>query len=359
MATVLENTVPTLVEVFDKPALALIEQDYFARVYDELKREAAAIQIDLATEKGRKAIGSMAHKIARTKTAIDDAGKALNEEARKQINAVDAKRREVRDKLDALKEEVRAPLTAWEDAEKARAATFDATLACIRQAAAVAFDDTSDAVADRLAEVSEYALAPEYGPDRCKAVADAVAQTQAALTAAIERLRREEADRAELERLRAEAAEREAKERAAAEAARIAAEEEAAAKAEAERQARAEEQRRADLARAAEEARAKAERDAAEAHRREIEALKTEQARIEREAAEREAARLAAERAAEAERQRIADEQAARERNKAHKTRIMSEVKQAIMACGPTEDQAKAIVLAILAGTVPHTSIRF
>lgn len=359
MATVFENAVSALVEVFDKPALALIEQDYFGRVFDELKREAAAIEIDLSTEKGRKAISSMAYKIAQTKTAIDNAGKELNEEARKTINAVDAKRREVREKLDALKEEVRVPLTEWEDAQKARAASFDATMLDIKQRSLVSYADTADDLAASLAVVSDYRLSPEYGADRCKTVADAVEQAQAVLTAAIERLRREEADRAELERLRAEAAEREAKERAIAESARKAAEAEAAAKAEAERQARAEEQWQAEIARAADEARAKAERDAAEAHRREIEEIKAEQALIQLEHAKQEAQRLAAEQAAAAETKRLAEDQAKRERNKTYKTRVMSEVKAAIISCGVPEEQAKAIVLAIVAGNVPHTSIRF
>jgi hypothetical protein len=359
MAIAAEQSVPALVEVFDKPALALIQQDYFDRVYDELRREAGAIAIDLKTEKGRKAIASMAHKIARTKTAIDDAGKALNEEARKQINAVDAKRREAREKLDALKDEVRAPLTEWEEAEKARAERFAAVLTQARQAAVVGFAESADDVAGRCESLHLLRLGPEYDDAQRSAVDALIEQATETLQSAVARLRKEEADRAELERLRAEAAERERKEREAAEIVRVAAEHEAARKAEAERQARAEEQRKAELARAAEAARQEAERKAAEAHRREIEALAAEKARIEREAKAREDARLAAERAAEAERQRLAEEQAQRERNKAHRAKIMGEVKQAIMACNVPEDAARAVVLAILAGQVPHTTIAF
>jgi colicin import membrane protein len=54
-----------------------------------MKRETDALDADVTTEKGRKAIASMAYKVARTKTAIDEAGKKLNEEARARINAVD------------------------------------------------------------------------------------------------------------------------------------------------------------------------------------------------------------------------------------------------------------------------------
>lgn len=355
--TTIETT--ALAEVFDKPALAIVQPDYFARVTEELKREASELPDDLSTEKNRKAIASMAFKIARTKTAIDDAGKALNDDARKQINAVDAKRREIRDALDALKDEVRAPLTAWEEAEKARTERFGFVLTELRKGAVPSFGETAADVEARLLALDGFALTSDYGSERVAAVAAAIEQTRAALKAALERLKREEADRAELERLRAEAAERERIEAEQAEARRREAEAEAVRKAEAERQAREEDARKAEIARAAENARLEAERKAAEAHRRELEALAAEKARIEQEAAKREADRLAAERAAAAEAKRIADEQAAREANKAHRSKIMGEVKQAIMSCDVPEPTAKAIVLAILAGQIPHTAIKF
>ena len=85
-----------------------------------VETDARAVHADATTSKGRDVIRAIAFKVARSKTALDDAGKKLNEDARTQINAVDAERRKVRDRLDALRDEVRAPLTKWEADEADR-----------------------------------------------------------------------------------------------------------------------------------------------------------------------------------------------------------------------------------------------
>ncbi|STR94742.1 Uncharacterised protein [Hafnia alvei] len=69
---------------------------------------------DLSTKKGRDAIASMAHKVARSKTYIDNAGKDLVAELKALPKQIDESRRLVRERLDALKDEVRRPLTEWE-----------------------------------------------------------------------------------------------------------------------------------------------------------------------------------------------------------------------------------------------------
>jgi hypothetical protein len=85
-----KNEIVTLVEA--TPSLVLIDKEKFSQFYEAMKEECDAHEPDLTTEKGRKAIASLAYKVARTKTAIDDAGKALNEEARARINAIDESR---------------------------------------------------------------------------------------------------------------------------------------------------------------------------------------------------------------------------------------------------------------------------
>lgn len=74
---------------------------------------------DTTTDKGRKEIASLAYKVSRSKTAIDDAGKALVADIKARASKIDAARKKARDTLDALRDEVRAPLTEWE-AEQAR-----------------------------------------------------------------------------------------------------------------------------------------------------------------------------------------------------------------------------------------------
>lgn len=53
----------------------------------------------------------MAHKVARSKTYIDNAGKDLVAELKALPKQIDESRRIVRERLDALKDEVRRPLT--------------------------------------------------------------------------------------------------------------------------------------------------------------------------------------------------------------------------------------------------------
>lgn len=354
-----------LVGVFDNPVLAVTKPEYFDNVFSELRREAAEIVIDLTTEKGRKAIAAMAFKVARTKTAIDEAGKALNDEARIKINVVDAARRSVREKLDALRDEVRKPLTDWEAAEKARAERIERDLVWLRDAAVVAVFDNTQSLMDRLGEVRAMAIDDSFGMS--KGIAESArALAVENLESGIARIEKEAADRAELDKLRAEAAEREEREAAAAQAKAEADAKAAAEKAAAERAANAEAERAAQIQRAADKARADAER-AAEAersriaaeHAAEIAAERAKAAEIAR-AAEREAqAKVAADAAAEAEAKRAAALEAARVKNRAHRSAIMGEVKTAIMSCGIDEATAKNVVLAIVAGQVPHTVIQF
>ena len=68
---------------------------------------------DLSTAKSRKAIASIASQVARSKTWLDGMGKDLTADLKKQVGAVGAERKQMRDRLDTLKIEVRAPLTEW------------------------------------------------------------------------------------------------------------------------------------------------------------------------------------------------------------------------------------------------------
>jgi colicin import membrane protein len=359
------------------PVMVLTDREQFSRFYEEIKRETDALDADVTTEKGRKAIASMAYKVARTKTAIDEAGKKLNEEARARINAVDEARREIRAQLDTLKDEVRAPLTEWEKAEEARVERVKAVIELLRSAAAVGYDETSAQVRERLATVRAMPVDPVefdgYHPQAMALQASAVE----ALAAAAERIEAAEAKELELQRLRAaeearllkEADERAERERIEQE--RIAAEQAEKRRQEAEEaeaaRIRAAEERAAQAARDEEARKA---REAEEARQREHEAALAEERRqreeveatAQRERDER--ARQDAKRAAEA--KRIADEAEAKRRedearakNRAHKTSVQTAAKQAIMTCGADEETARKIVLAIIAGEIPRVTLAF
>jgi colicin import membrane protein len=73
------------------------DPDEIDRLISRIEAEARAHVADVATTKGRREIASLAHKVARSKTALDEAGKQLNAGLRRQIDVVDQERRKVRE----------------------------------------------------------------------------------------------------------------------------------------------------------------------------------------------------------------------------------------------------------------------
>ena len=98
------------VEVFTGTALN--------ELLEKIRAEVATIVPDVSTVAGRKDVASTAYKVARSKTAIDDAGKELVAEWKAKSAEVDASRKKARDYLDKLRDEVRAPLDNWEAEQK-------------------------------------------------------------------------------------------------------------------------------------------------------------------------------------------------------------------------------------------------
>lgn len=341
------------------PVVVLTDETKRNEFYAHIQAEIDAFEPDVSTEKGRKAIASLAYKIARTKTAIDAAGKELNEEARQKINAVDAERRAVREHFDALSTQVRKPLTDWEEAEDKRTAFIDNMLAMFRSARIVEMGETSAAIRERGGEIYQTKLDPDVFQDR---LADAQAEkdeTVGILKSALDRAVAAEKEAAELARLRAENEAREQAEREKAEAERIERERvEAERRAEdARADAEAAEARRVEAAakeaedRARREAEEAAEAERAEERRKHEAALAAERERAEKAEAE-----------AQAERDRIAAEAAeakVREADKEHRVSVMTQAKEAIMTCGVDEETARKIVLLIKAGEVPNVKMEF
>lgn len=227
--------------VSQDPTVVLLDTAKLDLFCVSVRHQIATSEPDVSTEKGREKIKSLAFKIVRSKTAIDDAGKKMNEAARAQINVVDAARRNAKEKLDELRDEARAPYDAWEAAETARVEKCEAIMKQLRDAAVVTIEDTAKSVEARLSIVQRIEIpAAIFLALHPSAVAESERTASALLTAAA-RLHREEAERIELAKLRADAAVREAAEQEAA-AARAAEaelrEHEEAAKRQAEHEAR-------------------------------------------------------------------------------------------------------------------------
>lgn len=277
---------------------------------------------DILTEGGREEIKSLAYKIARSKTALDDLGKDFVAELKKQTGKIDADRRIIRDRLDALKDEVRKPVTEWEGSEKARVDAHEAALTIIRGAAELGMEASAPSIRDRLRTIGQVAQRDwqEFAEQANGALAVAEDKLRGALIIAEKR----EAEAAELKRLQ-----------------------------------------EAEQVRIAAEAKAKRDADAAAT------AAVAEAQRLEREKAAAERARVAAEeaaaRAVEQERQRVAAEKAAteaaeqkRQANKRTRDKINREITSALSeVLTGNADEAAALIDAIVAGRIPHVTITY
>ncbi len=343
------------------PATALVPAEVFKpggvdALLASIAERARAVKPDVSTKQGRGEIASLALKVAKSKTLLDDMGKQLVADWKARSSQVDAERRKVRDFLDALKEEVRAPLTKYEQDEKERIAEHEAALAMITQGPG-STELTAENLAVRLAYLRDYPPRnwQEFAQRAADTLAAEIARTEALHADAVKR----EAEVAELARLRAEQEERDRKE-----AARLQAEREARIAAEAaEKAKRAAEE---EAARKADEYRRNVEREAAAAEAAKKAAEdRARQAEAARVAAEQRAEREKAE-AVEAEQRRVAavkkaEEEAAAKRvaNQAHKASVNREVLAALVGCGVTDDLGKVIIASIVRGEIPHVSIAY
>jgi hypothetical protein len=393
----------TAVDVFNNAGLdPLLEQ---------IKDEVRSFVPDLSTVTGRKAIASLAAKVAKSKTYLDGLGKDLVADQKAAITTVDAERKRMRDDLDLLKIEARKPLTDWEDAEKTRVQVLNKRLADLERMSAEVNPETfweygSEGLRSILAIVESIAIDDSWQEFKLNAER-AKEQVIGSLSLSIATRKKAEDDQAELDRLRSEQKERdqrEHEERIAREAAQKA-EQEAAEKAEKERlrveqeqqetqrkadqeRTRIEDERKAEQRKAEDDrlavqqkldeeqlAREESERNAAEAIERERitkenaqrEAAQAEQRRVdglnqaEEDAARREQEAIDRERNRQL--QEKADAEAAakkREANTQHKGTINRQAVAELMEwAGLTQTQAKSVVTSIAKGSISDVSIAY
>ena len=294
---------------------------------------------NMSTTKGRSEIASMAHKVARSKTALDNVGKELVAELKDIPKKVDAERKRMRDLLDGWRDEVRAPLTEWEQAEERRVANHRGLIQCIdnmvldsQQLSAIDIRDRINAIKNTDVSVCE-----EFTQLAQASKESALKSLGMALNLRMEY----DQQQAELAVFRREAAEREARERDG----RIA--REAAERAELKAKADA-------------EAAIKAEREASERALAKVRA--DAEAKLQAEREERREAELKVER----EKQRVANEaaaaareQAAREADIENRKRVNIAARDALVAAGITDRDARIVVAEIAAGRIPGVRISY
>lgn len=346
------------IEVANETALAVIESLSPVKLFepgvidpilDRIKAEVRSVPTDISTEGGRKSVASLAFKVARSKTFIDNQRLKLVKDEKERLKAIDREGARIWDELEALQREVRKPLTDWEDAEKQRVAGHELAISEISGAGPYTLQNWQtlplDAMKDRLSEIKGDARDWQEFTQRAE-LAKTVAV--AAIESAIEKRSAHEVEQAELIRLRKESAERAQKEREE-QVAKAAAEK---AKQEAEWKSQAEQQRLERESREREEKERKAKEDAIRARlEAEAKALKAE--RDAKEAVEKERQRVEDQKKTEAE------AQAKREANKQHRAKVDKEAIAAITKIGFDEESAKAVISHISKGEVPNVYISY
>ncbi|HEC5315678.1 hypothetical protein [Citrobacter sp. Cf042] len=322
------SEVTDLVVIEKSSAMAVFtNNEQLDPIIEKIEKEARSLVPDVSTKKGRDAIASMAHKVARSKTYIDNAGKDLVAELKALPKQIDESRRIARERLDALKDEVRRPLTEWE-AEQERIKAEEA-------AKIKAEEDRKKFESDH-----EIALLMNEAFDRELAEKKAEEERQ--------RIAHEE----ELKRQAAEQAKREAEEKAATElaAAKKREEDAIAARAQAELLAKQERER---AEQEAKDAAAKAEAEKKAAIEAEQRKAQEEADRIKREAEAKEVARLAEEK-------RIADEKAKREADVKHRKTVGTNIVNALTShTSLTREQAIEVLTALKDDLIPCAKIHY
>lgn len=343
-------------DISESNAPAIYVQGGLKPFIEQVRAEVVAEVPDVSTRKGRERIASLAAKVSKSKVAVEKPGRDYLKKLKEMPKVVEAELREFVRDMDALRDETRRPLTEWEAAEAARVAGYEAAIAGLADTTTEGMSAAEIGARIQALDVCEIGADwDEFEPEAHRVKAASLATLREALAAR----EKYEAEQAELAELRRKQAEQEQKDREAA----IAREAEERARREAEQQAQAERdaaaKREAEAKAAAERRELELKLQAEQSAKRELEA----QQRAEQ--AERDA-EAKAQAAAAAERQRQADEQArieaetkAREADIAHKTAVLTSIKESFMQVGITEDQAKAIINMIRKGDVPSVSIQY
>lgn len=356
--------------------------------YVEIARQSIVDEApELSTLKGRKRIAHLAAEVARSKTAVDKAGRAYLKRLKEMTTPIEAELRVFGAEMDALRDEVRKPLDDWQAAEDKRIDDHNDAIDAISVLSAN-LDDRSAEALTLLLEAAEAVviskLWEEFEADAARTKDAVVTKLRLALAART----KHEAELAAITKFNAEQAIRDQQERDA-EIARAAA---AEAQRVADQAAQAERNAAAQREQALIDQAAQVKRDAEQAIK-DAEALAANQAlqiKLQAEQAVNAAAlaetnRVAAEQRAEQQRvdaerrQAAAVEQArldqiqrqneaadaiirqqdALKADKAHKGAIYKASKEAFMENGMTEDCARLAVKLIASGFIPNIKITY
>lgn len=346
-------------------APAIFGHNSLNRFVDMVRAEVVGEVPDLTTDKGRKRIASLAAQVARSKTALDGAGRAYLKKLKEMPKGIEAELREFIAAMDALRDEVRKPLNEWEAEQEAAKAVVQEAIDEIVNYYTLPEDCDSQAIRFRIAQLEAPLPTIEVFGDRLEEAEMKRKHGIAILMEALDKRKKYEAEQAELVESRRKIAALE-------EEARIKAAAEKAVEDERQRVAQQQEQERA----AAQERIRQAEQETLEAQRLVQQAENDRIAAEQRAERERQQADQRAEQARLDEQRRQQEEQAeqrrqaqAREANRAHCGAINKAALEALLAVNMStegqlesflsETEAKAIITAIIRGQIPAVAITY
>ncbi|WP_176514329.1 hypothetical protein [Pseudomonas faucium] len=371
-----EKKLIAIEEISEENAPVIYVAGGLQRFVDLVKGQVLTEVPDLTTRKGRERIASLAATVSKSKKAVENPGRDYLRRLKEMPKVVEEELRVFVTTMDSLRDQVRQPLNEWQAAEDARVDRHNDAIAHMKGLAAELGALDAEQLQARITELSAFVLGDsweEFEAEAARAKEASMNAVQAALVARqkydaeqaeLARLRREAEERAEQDRIRlAQEAAVEAERR------RVAQEQQAERDAAAKREQDLKDQAAAQE-RAAENERLQLQLQAEQAERARVQAEADRVAAEQRAEQERQAAARRAEEAAEQARQeerRRADaaaaeilrQQEARERDQAHKAKVMGEAKTALMSLNITEELARAIVLKIARREVPNITINF
>ncbi len=306
-----------LITISESTAIQVFsEADGLDPYVQEVRDFVCAFEHDLSTPGGRKKTASLSARVSKLKVKLDNMGKDLVSDWKKQAKVVDDNRKSMRDALDELRDEAREPLTEWEEEQERIEADLQARIVAEALLKQLNNDHELGLLLDEKITAERKEAVAER--ERIRLKADEALKAEAVEGARINAELAAKEAQGKIEREKNEAVERAAD----ADRQRIAAEERLKTEAE---------QAAADRVAAK-----KREEEAAESAR-----LAQIQVQKDKEAAEREC-------------------QEKRERNKRHIGKIRKEAKESLMGNAHIDEEtAKNIVIAIHNGSIRNITINY
>ena len=80
----------------DTKAAAIFNDGNLPKILEAIEKEVGNFVPDLKNQTTRKEIASIAHKVSRSKTFLDEKGKELTEDWRKKVDGINDQRKEIK-----------------------------------------------------------------------------------------------------------------------------------------------------------------------------------------------------------------------------------------------------------------------